>query len=463
MNRLTRVVKFRHNGRVTPDLRERTKRIDPTVLGDRVRAARLRAGLTQAQVADGLMSTAYVSRIEAGQRRPDPELLEQLAARLDTDVDELVVGVSRDLATNLQVLLDHAQLALATGGAEEALAEVELLLDEPALAELPELRRQAAYVHANAREAIGDLQGAIVSLEDLAELPPMDLTWLNGITALSRCYRESGDLGRAVEVAERARRYVADHDLDGLGEAIRLDLTVAAAYFERGDVDFAARICRRAIERAERLDSPMARASAYWNASVIESKRGNATAALPLAQRAMLLLETSEDARNIARLRTQLGIIQLRTDPPDPAAALGELTRARVELEATDANPADLADNALAQARAHFLLGADGPARECAEATAVVAGAAVPLVAADALVLQGQIAARAGDADRARALYQQAILTLTGVGADRNAAQLWYELGGQLEEIGDAAQALDAYRRAAASTGLVAVPVRTRA
>ena len=41
-----------------------------------------------------------------------------------------------------------------------------------------------------------------------------------------------------------------------------------------------------------------------------------------------------------------------------------------------------------------------------------------------------------------------------GAGADRQAAQLWFELGGLLEEIGAADEAMDAYRRAAASTGL---------
>jgi hypothetical protein len=43
---------------------------------------------------------------------------------------------------------------------------------------------------------------------------------------------------------------------------------------------------------------------------------------------------------------------------------------------------------------------------------------------------------------------------LSGVGADRRAAELWFELGGLLQDVGEAAAALDAYRRAAASTGL---------
>jgi transcriptional regulator with XRE-family HTH domain len=441
---------------VRPDLLELSRTVDPGALGGRVRGARLRAGLTQAQLAAGLMSTAYVSRIEAGQRRPDPVLLEALATRLGVSAAELLHGVAPDRMAELRVRLDHAQLSLATGDAWAALLEVGRLLEDAGLDELTDLRREAAYVRASAHEATGDLQSAILELEDLAAAPVPDLTWLNGMTALSRCYRESGDLIRAIDVAERARTYVDEHDLGGVSEAIRLSLTVAAAYHERGDVDHAARLCRRAIEQAERLDSPMARASAYWNASIIESKGGNPGAALPLAQRAMRLLESSEDARNVARLRTQLGILQLRNDPPDPAGALGQLVKARAELEVTDANPADLADNALAQARAYFLLGDDQRARRRAEETAASARGTAPLVAADALVLQGQIAVRSGDPEAARSLYQRAVLVLTGLGADRNAAQLWFELATLLEEVGDTRLALDAYRRAGASTGLVA-------
>ena len=45
-------------------------------------------------------------------------------------------------------------------------------------------------------------------------------------------------------------------------------------------------------------------------------------------------------------------------------------------------------------------------------------------------------------------------MVLTGVGSDRNAAQLWFELAGLLEGVGELDAARDAYRSAAASTGL---------
>ncbi|WP_414690010.1 helix-turn-helix domain-containing protein, partial [Nocardioides sp.] len=72
VNRGRRHRQVGHTWLVRPDLIELTKTIDPGALGARLRSARLRAGLTQSQVAGSDLSTAYVSRIEAGQRRPDP-------------------------------------------------------------------------------------------------------------------------------------------------------------------------------------------------------------------------------------------------------------------------------------------------------------------------------------------------------------------------------------------------------
>ncbi|WP_295656123.1 helix-turn-helix domain-containing protein [uncultured Nocardioides sp.] len=441
------------------DLIDLLQTIDPALLGERIRAARLRAGLTQAHVAGDAVSVGYVSRIESGQRRPDTRLLTRIADRVSVPVDELLLGVARDRVAELQVALDHAELELATGSPADALARVEQVLADPGTAGLGTLRRSAAHVRARALEAVGDLQRAILALEDLAADAP-DLTWIEGMTALSRCYRESGELGRAIEVGIEATRRIEELGLDGLDEAVRLTLGVAAAYYEQGDADYAARLCQRAIDRAEAMDSPVAKAMAYWNSSAIESMRGNAAAALPLTRRALAVIEASHDARSTARLRTQLGILQLLLDPPQPREALEVLTVACRELATTGAGPADMADNRLAQARARLLLGDTDDARRQATEIVDEVRSSMPLLAADAHALLGQVAVHDDELDLARSHFQEAVLLLSGAGADRAAAQLWFELAGMLESVGEPAAALDAYRRAAAATGLVAPPAR---
>jgi tetratricopeptide (TPR) repeat protein len=436
------------------NLAELSNTIDPAILGRRLRNARVAAGLTQTEAAAGDASTAYISRIEAGQRRPDLKLLGQLAPRLGTTVEELLVGITRDQRSELRLELDYAELALSSGSPQDALDRAGAILNKLPEAGTTELERPTRFVQAFALEALGELDDAILALEELTNEPPTDLDWMRGLIALSRCYRESGDLAMAIAVGERAADTIEEQGLSGLNEAMQLTLTIAAAYFERGDTGHAVRLCKKTIKLAETLDSPTARGSAYWNASVMFSRQGSLTEALSLAQKAIALFEQDFDARRLACLRTELANMQLRLDPPEAAEAKAVLEIAAREMDWTSASPMDKADNQLALARANLLLGDVETAAEQSASSYRIARDQAPLSAAEALVLQGQIAASRRRTDEAAANYKEAILLLSGVGADRRAAVLWFELGGLLQDVGEAGAALDAYRRAAASTGL---------
>jgi tetratricopeptide (TPR) repeat protein len=113
-------------------------------------------------------------------------------------------------------------------------------------------------------------------------------------------------------------------------------------------------------------------------------------------------------------------------------------------------------DNDLALARAHILLGEQAEAqRLAADAYRLVDGVA-PLLAAESLVVQGQIASDSGDIDGARDHYRRAIHALSAAGADRRAGELWFEVAALLEELGAHDEARTAYRSAAATAGLAA-------
>ncbi len=78
----------------------------------------------------------------------------------------------------------------------------------------------------------------------------------------------------------------------------------------------------------------------------------------------------------------------------------------------------------------------------------------VPLTAAEASALLGQVIAASGDMAGAMRAYQRAVFMLTSIGADRDAAQLWFELADLFEQVGDVTASRDAYRSAAAASGL---------
>jgi tetratricopeptide (TPR) repeat protein len=444
----------RHNKCVDAHVTELSRSIDPVELGRRIRTLRRAAGLTQTQLAQGDVSTGYISRIEIGQRRPDVGLLQKMAERLEVSVEQLVEGTSAPAEDGFRVQVDLAELSLAGGDATTALEQIGDVLASMPQSVNPSIRRSARLVKAAALEADGQLDEAIVLLEDLTQHPQADLQWVRALIALSRCHREAGDFSRAITVAEQATQVVEEMGLAGTTEAIQLAVTVAAGYIQQGDVGHAMRLCLRAIDAAEKIDSPVAKGSAYWNASVIESKRGATGAALQLAQKALALFELGEDSRNLGRLRTQVGYMQLRLDPPDAQGAKETLQRAEQELAWSAAGSLDKADHHLALGRAHLLLGEHGQVQAHVEAATALALDHSPTITAAVHSLQGQLHAASGDVEQARSAYRAAIDALNGVGNDRDVAQTWFELAQLLEEVGDASAAIDAYRRGAVSTGL---------
>jgi len=464
--------------------------IRPYELGERLRAARLARGWTQTELAGDLVSVGYVSRLESGQRRPDAAVLEALARRLDVSVDHLLRGETAREQDEIRLALNYAELSLENGEHAEAEAQARSSRDRAVALAHPELVERAQYLVARALEGQGNVDDAILELEPLVDAIPLGkpggaapqnkpgtlgprdragaiprnrqgiaIPRVQAAIALSRCYRVSGDLGLAVETGERVLTELAGTPLECTDEAVQLAVTVAAAYHDRGDTGQALRTCRKAIAHAERLGTPRARASAYWNASIMEADRGAVAEAIPLAERALALLSEGQDGRNLARLRTVLADMQLQLDPPEVVEAQRQLELAARELRESSAGALDVARNDVARARAHLLAGDLEIARTLSASVHAEVASHSPIAAADAKAVEGQAAAAAGYADEARAAYRQAVLLLTGVGADRDAAELWFELAGLLEGVGDLDGARAAYRSAAASTGLRSRPM----
>ncbi len=433
------------------------KALDPVELGRRVRSARVARGLTQTELGSPEVSAAYVSRIESGQRRPKIELLSSFAERLGVPAERLLeqtVAVDLDAMT---LELNYAELALESADAEEAEAQTRVMLDRlpsSAAGALGVLRNRAQYLHGRAMEAQGRLDEAILDLERVQCAGVADLQYVAARLALSRCYRLTGDLGRAVECGRPALDLLEAAGLSHSDEAIQLVVTVAAAYFERGDAREAKRLCQRAVDRAEQAGSPMAKASAYWNASMVEFRQGSLTAAVTLAERALALLGEGNDARNLARLRSELGTMQLMSDETDLDEVEVTLRRAAEELVSSSAGPAEVALNELSLGKLLLLRGEPAQVRAITARVLDTVGEVAPLVAADAHVLTGRAHAAEADLAEAQRAFRRAVHTLSAIGADREAAALWFELGALWESVGDAEASRDAYRSAAASTGL---------
>jgi transcriptional regulator with XRE-family HTH domain len=402
----------------------RLQEADPSELGTRIRTLRLSRGLTQPQLAADKVSVPLISLIESGDRRPGVELLEHLADVLGVSTFSLITGIEQSQIDRWTLDLLGVEMALETGDAAEGLrllAPLESAGSGPSI----DISRRSRLLRARCLEVAGEFNDAIIELEALLATGPLGAWTLPPLIALSRCYLESGDFGRAIDAGEAGLARLAEAGIDGGDDAIRLTVTVAGAYFDRGDVDHAVRITREAMRQADLSGSPQAQAAAYWNASVFESERGALAPAIELARHALELLSQGEDRRNIARLRVELGLMLLRLDPPAAVDAQKALRRAKKELTASSASVVDLAACDIGLGQASLALGDVTAAREFATAAYDRAGDASPQMAAGAQAVLG-----------------------------RCAAHLWLELGAELEEVGDGETARDAYRRAAIASGL---------
>jgi transcriptional regulator with XRE-family HTH domain len=434
---------------------EALRAIQAAELGSRIRQRRRAAGLSQATLAAAARVTgSYVSRIEAGNRKPDSKLLERFAAAMAVPIRELVDDIeSNSDETEHQLAADWVEIALETGEAPEALIRAEEMMDRGV--DLPSsLLARVSALHARALEANGRITEAIDAYASVLNQDPDGPQALPCGIALSRCYRETGDFSQAVMAGTEMLDRLRDQGLVGTDEAVQLTVTVAAAYFQQGEIHAAMRLCRDSIAAAEQSGSPQARAAAYWNASMVEHEQGATGRAVALAKRALALLGEGQDTRNVARLRTQLAIMQLQLDPPAVKEASKNLQRSARELSESSASIVDVVRNKVAQARAKYLAGDASGARKHAREGFNESREIAPLLAADARALEGQAAAAEGDIEAAKALFKEAVYLLTSVGADRSAAQLWLELGGLLTSVGEQQAASEAYRSAAVSTGL---------
>ncbi len=380
--------------------------------------------------------------------------LAALAERLELTVNELVQGASDAELDEIRLGLSYAELALENGETVDAEHQARQYVERAKNASLTDLAEEGRFLVARSMESLGQLDDAIIELESLLKDAGGLLTIKCGV-ALSRCYRAVGDLNLATEIGERLQPALVDGGLERTDEAIQLAMTVALAYIERGDVSRAARICTDAIRVAEEIASPAARSAAYWNASIVYSERGETQAALALADRALGLLGEGQDSRNLARLRLELGRLQLNLEPPQVTEALEQIRRGAGELRATSASQVEVAQGDVALARALLLDGQPALAVETASAARDSSSEDASLGMAEAIIVLGEALAQLGRDEEARTSYKQAAEILSELGSrDRWVAQAWCELAELNEALGDFEAARAAFRAAASASGL---------
>ncbi|SFB15944.1 helix-turn-helix domain-containing protein [Cellulomonas marina] len=425
---------------------------DTAALAGRLRAARRAAGLTQTALAGEELSPSYVSLLEAGKREPSEAALAVLAARLGTTVAHLRDGEDGAEETRVRLEVSRARLALRDGDPQAALDRLGRV-DLDAVG--PGVRRQALATLAAAHEAVDDVAHAVQVLEPLLESArsqgrPLEAARL--AATLSAVYLRAGDTYRSVDVGERALLDLEDASLAGGDEHLRLVATVVEAYVERGDVAYATHRVTQLVRVVEDQECPRGRGRVYEVAAAVAEERGDLTAASAYLQRALQVLQEGELNADLAALRTTHARLLLRSDPPDPRAALDQVERVWPVLAARSEQSALAALDVDRSTACLLLLDAAAAARWAASALARLDGERHVGVAAAHLAL-GDALRASGDGPGATRAYDAAAEVLAALPPSRRTAAAWREVGDRYRRDGDAAATIRAWDRALGDAG----------
>ncbi|GHH63130.1 hypothetical protein GCM10017673_03470 [Streptosporangium violaceochromogenes] len=424
-------------------------------MGQRIKTVRRQRGLSQAQLAHPELSDSYVSLIESGKRTPTPAVLELLAEKLGCSLTYLINGVTAEQMQEIELALGYARLAMENGEVSEARTRYAELLADSGLAGLPQLRQDAEYGLALATEACGDLDGAIALLNGLRRSDAATMTPERHIAvavALSRCYREQGDLARAVKVVEQILGgAVRPIWTDGL---IRLGAQLLAAYVERGDLLRARQFSAEVLAAAEVLGAPQALTLAHWGAAIVAVESGRGDEAVAHVERAMAIQSEYGEPRRQARLRNDYVQVMLTVRPMQAAVWRELLGKVETELSESSANPMDKMRCAMNVARAELLLANPHRAGEHMKAVCDMLDGMPRPLQMEARLLYGQTAAEMGVQESALRELDAAASTLEQLPTTRYTAHAWLTAARVLERIDEPERSVDAYRRALACVGL---------
>lgn len=430
-----------------------------TEFGARVRERRRKLGRSQTELAGTRLSASYLSLLESGKRRPTPDVVTALAAALDCTPDYLLHGHDPKLREKFQLGVSYAELAIRNGEAADALTTLDTLLED--VAHVPDdLVRAARRSRARALESAGrfaDTIDVLELLDDQARADGRAEEHLGLTIDLVRCYREAGDIARALDLGADALDAVEALGLTGTDVHAELVSTVIGCYYARGDLVTAGRLAEAALRDVDERGTPRARAAVYWNASLVAEAADDLSVAVLLAERALALYSDGDDERSLARLRVAYAWLLLRTTPPQAEKARDMLLVAQASL-ADVGTATDIAYCETEMARAALLLGDPESALEHAARAQAQLSDEARLEGAYVYIVRGDALLELEHRDEAIAEYRRASSLLGAHDVARMAAAAWRELADAFTRLDLLQDAALAYQQALSELGVRGAP-----
>jgi tetratricopeptide (TPR) repeat protein len=421
-------------------------------LGERVRALRVSAGLTQTQLAGTRFSKEYISQIERGKTRPTESTVAWLADRLGVDPVLLSSGISTEDSAKLEASLTRAEALSAAqqyDDAVEAYREIRPSVEGTATRSL-ELRVLTG--EAWALQEVGQAKDAIELLLRAREIVERsgfsDLDLADVLYRLAVCRYKLSSVSTAIALFDEALSVAERSSLPC--DLLRSDILQRRSRCHRRLRDYVAAHddVERALELAQELGDRAAIANAYFQASLVAQRQGHYVLSRNYAQRAKELYQQLDDERNVGRLLLMLGGLTLLLG--DEESAVEHLKASYSRALDTD-SPADAAQALEGIARVHLNRGeydqAEGLARNALE---LLEGREDYLheVCPSQLVL-GRALLERGRLDEAEECFRAADAAAEQLGSISHRTEAWVALGDLAARRGLDREAARLYRNAA--------------
>jgi tetratricopeptide (TPR) repeat protein len=410
---------------------------DPAGIAERLKRARIAAGLAQRELSFPGCTPAYISRIEKGERVPSAQILREFARRLG--VSESYLANGRE-APREEARLVEARAALRVGDVATAR---ELIDRDLARATRDRERAEASALYGEVALYESDVPGAIDALERARLLhPAIERESPDVAEALGRAYARANEYESAIGVFLDA--YHAACERDDLLTRIRFGALLANSYTDTGNFAAAEAILGEVISVSGGLDDPLGRARIYWAQSRMHALKRDEDTAARYAEKALEVLEVSNQAYYAALAHQLLAHVEIDRGNADRAIELLDQAQPLID---SSGRPFERASFQLERARALMNIGRQNEAASLAMATTAVLEQASPLDAGRGYVLVADVFEELGDEERALELYELGIERLETI-PSRYLVEAYSKLAELLEARGDAERALTLLRRA---------------
>lgn len=315
-------------------------RTAPVSVGERVRALRSAARITQSELAGGRFSKEYISQVERGKTKPSAKTLEWLAVQLGTDRAFLQHGISTVDAVRAESLLERAEGLSERHRYAEAIDGFRSAGAIAGLTSVPSLALRSLVGEAWAHSQQGEIDEALGLLQralELAEEPTFsDVERAEVLFRIGVCRYKQSRITEALALFRRALQLAAR---SGAGcEGLRSDIHHwrSRCFRRQREWDAAREDIAFALELAESISDRRRTADAYFQASLVAEREGNWLLARQQGERAKELFEELGDEANAGRLLNNLGGINHLLGNNDRAIELlGEAFARAVETGLT--------------------------------------------------------------------------------------------------------------------------------